>query len=476
MRQPVVHKVEKGRTCPHECTYYKGDLEVKIRLPEKVKFIIDVLEERGFEAYIVGGCVRDFILARNPMDWDITTSARPEQIKSIFRRTVDTGLKHGTVTVLIGDDQYELTTYRSDGQHTAGCRPSLTANTSGLSDDLCRRDFTINAMAYNDRSGLIDLHGGMADLQRKVIRCVGKADERFREDPLRVLRAVRFSAQLGFDIEENTWYSIASHADALRKVSAERIQAEMTKLLESPHPEKWGELYQLGITAVIMPEFDRCMETPQEDPHHWYNVGEHTLLVLSSIPSDRVLRLAALLHDIGKPPVRFHDSLGRDHFSGHERKGAEIARDIMRRFRFDHNTEEKVVRLVYFHGLRPSADPREVRRAVYKIGRELFPAFLQLQWADDQGKSLYKRDEDLRRISDVACLYEEILRAGQCLAVKDLRINGHDLLAMGISGREVGEILNAALSEVIDEPEKNEREWLLSFARKYHSDPGEGSR
>ena len=447
---------------------------MKIRLPEKVKFIIDVMEERGYEAYVTGGCVRDFILARNPKVWDITTSARPDQIKSIFRRTVDTGLKSGTVTVLIGDDQYELTTFGSEGQQAAGSR--LTAKSSSLTDDLSKRDFTINAMAYNDRSGLIDLHGGMADLQRKVIRCVGRADERFREDPLRVVRAVRLSAQLGFKIEENTWYSIATHADALRRVSGERIQTEITKLLESPHPEKWGELYQLGVTAVIMPEFDRCMETPQEDPHHWYNVGEHTLLVLSSIPSDRVLRLAALLHNIGKPPVRFHDSLGRDHFSGHERKGAEIARDIMRRFKFDHDTEEKVVRLVHFHDLRPAADPREVRRAIHKVGRELFPALLQLQWADDLGKSMYKREEDLRRLADVARLYEEILKAGQCLEVKDLRMNVHDLLAMGISEEETGEILNAALSEVLDEPKRNERVWLLSFAQKYRSGPGAGSR
>ncbi|MDO4805246.1 MAG: HD domain-containing protein [Lachnospiraceae bacterium] len=443
---------------------------MKLRLPEKVKYIIERLEEHGFEAFAVGGCVRDSILARDPKDWDITTSARPEQVKGLFRRTVDTGLKHGTVTVLLGDDQYEVTTYRIDGAYEDGRHPLTVTYTANLADDLLRRDFTINAMAYNDRCGLVDMHGGMADLQRKVIRCVGLADERFDEDALRIMRAVRFSAQLNFTIEEDTRRSVASHAQNLKKISAERIQMEIVKLLTSPHPEKWADLYELGITAIILPEFDRCMETPQETPHHWYNVGEHTLLVLGAVSDNKVLRLAALLHDIGKPEVRFHDSLGRDHFKGHDRKGAEMARDIMRRLKFDNDTTDKVVQLVLYHDYRPLPEPAAVRRAVYKIGKELFPLYLELQWADYHAQSLYKREEKKERILAVSRIYEEILREDDCLSLKDLKMNGNDLLAMGIRGKEIGAILDAALSEVLDDPDRNEREWLLAFAKKWHED------
>ena len=441
---------------------------MKLRLPEKVKVIIETLEANGFEAYAVGGCVRDSILARQPQDWDITTSARPEQVKRVFRRTVDTGLKHGTVTVLIDDEQFEVTTYRIDGEYEDGRHPLQVTFTPNLGDDLMRRDFTINAMAYNDSVGLVDLYGGMMDLQKKVIRCVGNPDERFDEDALRIMRAVRFSAQLNFGIEERTWYSIASHAENLRKISAERIQTEIVKLLVSPHPEMWAELYQLGITAVVMPEFDRCMETPQETPHHWYNVGEHTMHVLSGVPADKVLRLAALMHDFGKPDVRFRDSLGRDHFNGHDRRGAEMAGDIMRRLKFDNDTTEKVCRLILYHDYRPPAEPKAVRRAVYKVGRDLFPQYLQLQWADYHAQSLYKRKEKTERVAETARIYEEILRQEDCLSLKELKINGNDLLAMGIKGKAIGQILNAALSEVLDDPARNERAWLLVFAENYY--------
>lgn len=442
---------------------------MRLRLPEKVKHIIDTLEENGFEAFAVGGCVRDSILARDPKDWDITTSARPEQVKALFRRTVDTGLKHGTVTVLLGDDQYEVTTYRIDGDYEDGRHPKEVTFTSELREDLLRRDFTINAMAYNDRLGLVDLYGGMDDLQKRIIRCVGNADARFEEDALRIMRAVRFSAQLDFTIEEETRRSAASHAGNLRMISAERIQMEMVKLLESPHPEKWEELYELGITSVILPEFDRCMDTPQETPHHFYNVGEHTMMVLKAVPEDRVLRLAALLHDIGKPEVRFRDSLGRDHFNGHDKKSAEMTRDIMRRLKFDNDTTGKVVQLVLYHDYRPLPEPAAVRRAIYKIGKDLFPRYLQLQWADYHAQSLYRRQEKTDRILAVSRLYEEIMREEDCLSLKDLKMNGNDLLAMGIRGKEIGEILDAALSEVLDDPRRNERNALLAFAEEFHA-------
>ena len=435
---------------------------MKLLLPPKVKMILGILSENGYEAYAVGGCVRDSILARNPSDWDITTSAKPEDVSRIFHRTVGTGLKHGTVTVLIGDEQFEVTTYRG----TAG--PS-EENASDLVQDLLHRDFTINAMAYNDKSGLVDIVGGMNDLQRKVIRCVGAADDRFDEDPLRILRAFRFAAETGFSIDRNTADRIPYFADRLRNVSGERIRDELVKILVSRNPEYWMELYKTGITAAVMPEFDLCMETPQNTPHHFYDVGTHTVKTLMAIEPDRILRLTMLMHDFGKPAMRFHDRLGRDHFKGHAAKSADIARDIMKRLRFDRETINKVCKLIYYHDYRPEPDPKAVRKAVYLIGPELFPLYIKVQWADNCGKSLYKRKEKQERVTRVARVYEQIMAEKPCLSRKELAINGEDLRELGIRGRETGDILESALLMVLDEPEMNNREVLLKYASDLHT-------
>ena len=248
-----------------------------INLPEKVKYIIDRITQAGYEAYAVGGCIRDSVLGREPDDWDITTSARPQQVKELFRRTVDTGIAHGTVTVMLDKEGFEVTTYRIDGEYEDHRHPREVQFTSRLVEDLQRRDFTINAMAYNDISGLVDAFDGLGDIRRGVIRCVGCAEERFEEDALRILRALRFSAQLGYSIEEETEQAIRGLAPSLRAISAERIQTELVKLLTSPHPDYLRQAYDMGVTAVILPELDRCMETPQNHPHHCYTVGEHIL-------------------------------------------------------------------------------------------------------------------------------------------------------------------------------------------------------
>ena len=435
---------------------------MKLLLPPKVKMILGILSENGYEAYVVGGCVRDSILAKNPSDWDITTSAKPEDVSRIFHRTVGTGLKHGTVTVLIGDEQFEVTTYRG----TAG--PS-EENASDLVQDLLHRDFTVNAMAYNDKSGLVDIVDGMNDLQRKVIRCVGEPDDRFDEDPLRILRAFRFAAETGFSIDRNTADRIPYFADRLRNVSGERIRDELVKILVSRNPEYWMELYKTGITAAVMPEFDLCMETPQNTPHHFYDVGTHTVKTLMAIEPDRILRLTMLMHDFGKPAMRFHDRLGRDHFKGHAAKSADIARDIMKRLRFDRETINKVCKLIYYHDYRPEPDPKAVRKAVYLIGPELFPLYIKVQWADNCGKSLYKRKEKQERVTRVARVYEQIMAEKPCLSRKELAINGEDLRELGIRGRETGDILESALLMVLDEPEMNNREVLLKYASDLHT-------
>ena len=281
--------------------------EIQIILPEQVSFIINTLNQAGFEAYAVGGCVRDSIMGRVPDDWDITTSADPQQVKKLFRRTIDTGIQHGTVTVMLQKTGYEVTTYRIDGEYEDNRHPKEVIFTKSLEEDLKRRDFTVNAMAYHPGEGLVDLFDGIGDMEKKCIRCVGQAEERFSEDALRMMRGVRFSAQFGYRIEEQTREAIRKLRENLRNVSAERIRVELVKLLVSPHPDYLRIACDLGITKVILPEFDVCMETPQHNPHHCYSVGEHTLEGLKAVRADKVLRLAMLLHDIGKPLTKTTD-------------------------------------------------------------------------------------------------------------------------------------------------------------------------
>ncbi len=278
-----------------------------IDAPISVMKIIETLEQAGFEAYAVGGCVRDSLLGRNPSDWDITTSARPEQVKALFSHTIDTGIRHVTVTVMLEHVGYEVTTYRIDGEYEDSRHPKEVIFTPLLTEDLKRRDFTINAMAWNPRAGIIDEFGGMEDLDEGIIRCVGSPEERFSEDALRMMRAVRFSAQLGYEIEPATKAAIRKLAPNLTHVSAERIQVELVKLVESMHPDYLRVAYETGITRVVLPEFDLCMETEQHNPHHCYTVGEHMLHSMLAVSSNRYLRLAMLLHDIAKPEKKKTD-------------------------------------------------------------------------------------------------------------------------------------------------------------------------
>jgi len=435
-------------------------------MPNSARLVINKLAEQGYEAYVVGGCVRDSILGRHPDDWDVTTNAQPCEIKKVFARTVDTGIAHGTVTVLIGSEAVEVTTYRIDGEYTDNRRPDSVEFTSRLSDDLKRRDFTINAMAYNDQEGLIDIFGGEADLKAQIVRCVGDAKERFSEDALRILRAVRFAAQLGFSIEDETKAAISELAGSLSNISAERIQIEIIKLLVSPRPEIWGLVWELGITKVIMSEFDVMMETEQDNPHHMYNVGEHTLKVLANVRADKVLRIAALLHDIGKPARRTTDSAGINHFKGHSEMGVTMARDFLKRLKFDNDTTNNVLRLIKWHDLRLQADERLVRSAIYRMGDDIFPYFIELQYADTMGKSTYGREAKLKLNADLRTLYTKIKTEQQCISLKDLAINGKDLVALGIKrGPVMGELLRTALEQVLEDPQRNTKECLLSYIK-----------
>ena len=439
-----------------------------IQLPEKVKFIIDTIMEAGYEAYAVGGCIRDSILLRKPSDWDITTSASPYQVKELFRRTLDTGIKHGTVTVMLDKEGFEVTTYRIDGEYEDGRHPKEVTFTRNLTEDLKRRDFTINAMAYNEKDGLVDIFGGLEDIRCKMIRCVGDPVERFSEDALRMMRAVRFSAQLGYRIEEETSNAIRVLAPDLKKISAERIQTELVKLLTSPHADYLRMAYETGITKVVLPEFDLCMITEQKNPHHCYTVGEHTLVAMQAVRADKVLRLAMLFHDMGKPLCVTTDEEGIDHFHGHPSASEEIAGNVLHRLKFDNDTIYMVKKLVKYHDQYIEPQPKNVRRAIRKMGEDVFPLLLEVKEADVQAQSDFLREKKEKNLKDVRDVYQRILEEKQCVSLKTLAINGKDLIDQtGMKpGKELGEVLNELLDLVTEDPARNTREYLLKAAKE----------
>lgn len=443
-------------------------MQGEIKLPQKVQRIIEALEYGGYEAYAVGGCIRDSLLGRIPEDWDITTSAKPEEVKRIFNRTVDTGIQHGTVTVLLENEGFEVTTYRIDGKYEDGRHPKEVKFTPNLKEDLKRRDFTVNAMAYSEKEGLVDLFDGTGDLMRGLIRCVGDAKERFTEDALRMMRAVRFGAQLGFSIEKNTKEAIRELAPSLSKISGERIQTELVKLLVSDNPQEVRTLYETGLTAVFLPEFDAMMVTGQNNPHHKYTVGEHTIVSLKHVRGDKVLRLAMLFHDVAKPLCITTDEEGIHHFHGHPGVGSEITRKILKRLKFDNDTIQRVSALVAGHDDNPPATLRNVRRAMVRIGLEEFPDIFEVKRADILAQSSYRQQEKLTYLKEFESCYREIKRKRQCLSIKELAVNGRDLIDLGIpAGPGLGGILKKLLEIVLEDPEKNTKEYLLDRAKEY---------
>lgn len=447
---------------------------IQIRLPEKVKQILDRLASHGYEAYAVGGCIRDSLLGRMPKDWDITTSALPAQVKDLFARTVDTGLMHGTVTVMVGKDGFEVTTYRIDGEYTDGRHPKEVIFTPSLLEDLKRRDFTINAMAYREQDGLVDAFGGAEDLAAGIIRCVGNPLDRFGEDALRMMRAVRFAAQLDFQIEGQTQEAIRRLAPDLTRISAERIQTELVKLVVSPHPEYMRQLYALGISKVVLPEFDQMMETKQNHPHHCRNVGEHTIAAMQQIAPDKTLRLAMLFHDIAKPQCKTTDADGTDHFYGHPAQSAALAEKILRRLKFDCATMDAVCGLVYWHDYNPKLNRAKVRRAIVKCGKEQYPALFAVKRADILAQSSYQRAEKLAYVDHYEKLYNTVIKERDCISLKQLAVHGRDILSLGVGqGRQVGEILKMLLELVIEDPDKNEYAYLMQAARDYLDQSGD---
>lgn len=478
-----------------------------INLPEKVNTIIEALLAHGYEAYAVGGCVRDSLLGREADDWDITTSASPYEVKELFRRTIDTGIQHGTVTVMLDKEGFEVTTYRIDGEYEDGRHPKEVLFTKNLEEDLKRRDFTINAMAYNEQTGLVDIFGGIKDLENGIIRCVGVARERFEEDALRILRAYRFSAQLGFEIDAETRRAASVLAGNLKKISAERIRTELTKLLLSKNPDRLVWAMEDGITPEFLPEWDRMFQTSQNNPNHLYNVGEHTLLVIRLIGDSEwqraflgqllaeklrageclteqlpevfaekkwskkeltMLRYAALLHDVAKPLLKKQKENGEEHFPGHAKESAVLARELMHRLKFDNETTDMVVRLVAAHDeYEYEKTPAGMRKLMHRLGPDMMELLWELQLADVLAQHPDGLCVKLDVLATAKRLHKEVLLRGDCVSLKMLAVNGRDLIALGVTpGKEIGEKLTALLEEVLEHPELNERETLLGLLEK----------
>lgn len=479
---------------------------MKINMPEKVNFIIGKLAEAGFEGYAVGGCVRDSILGRAPKDWDITTNASPEEVKQLFRRTIDTGIEHGTVTIMLDKEGFEVTTYRIDGKYEDNRHPSEVTFARNLADDLLRRDFTINAMAYNDTEGVVDLFGGIEDLDKGVLRAVGNPMERFKEDALRIMRAVRFSAELGFDIEQETFQAMKCFTPNLAGISAERIRVELQKLIMGPYPEKIKLAVDAGITDVVFPEWNEAEKTGQENDHHIYNVADHTIESIKVIhklismhdgdagvtagvdiacqkvnvsdlvdydftqKEKQILCLTMLLHDIGKPYTKSFKE-GKAHFYGHQQLSSEMSVEILRRLKYDNETIGMVKVLILHHDDRfrykwepGSSDARKLAR---KIGMDAVRLLIPVQYADALAQAPHCFEKSLEQIERMKVLCDEIREKKQCVALKDLAVSGKDLIAMGVpAGPELGRILERLLDRVIEEPDYNNYEKLMKLAEE----------
>ena len=451
----------------------------RIQIPRDAERILEELETAGFQAYVVGGCVRDSLMGRIPKDWDITTSAEPQDVKRIFRNTYDTGIEHGTVSVRFGTEIYEVTTFRVDGVYTDHRRPDTVQYTGSLREDLKRRDFTMNAMAYHPRTGVVDLFQGQEDLRAGRIRCVGDARERFEEDALRMLRAYRFAARFGFEIEENTERAIREKAPLLANVSRERVREEMEQLLVSEHPEALRELAASGLMAQIIPEWMESVGVPQKNRYHCYTVEEHTIRTVAETPAVRVVRWAALLHDIAKPRCRVTDAAGIDHFTGHPEMGAEMADGILRRLKFDNAAREAIVLAVRMHDTDPPETDVQMRQLLSVLPDGFYPYLEALQRADALAHSVQSREESLRKLERAHALYETVLERGECVKLADLAVGGRDLMEIGYPrGRMIGTVLNLLLQQVLEKPQVNNKELLLQVAaqlkEKIGTDPEGG--
>ena len=433
--------------------------------PVAVDKVLACLENAGFEAYAVGGCVRDLMRGKTPDDWDMTTSARPEEVMALFApHAIPTGLQHGTVTVRQDGESFEITTFRADGAYTDNRHPDEVRFSTDLREDLCRRDFTVNAMAMDRRGKLIDPFGGQDDLQKGIIRCVGKADRRFAEDALRIMRGLRFAAVMGFAIEEDTARSIRKNRERLRNIAIERILVEMDKLLCG---ENAGQILLdfPEVFGVFLPEILPCVGFDQHSRYHCYTVWEHIVRSVEAVPSDSVLRWAMLLHDIGKPACFTVDERGEGHFYGHDGISADMAADICHRLRMDKQRSARIELLVRRHGPNLPENKRGMLRLLNAIGEEALQQLIAVKRADNmaQAAAFRSRQEEIDRQEQ---LLQRILDERPCFTLQQLAVDGRDMMTLGLQGKAIGEMLHTLLQRVLDGQLPNEREVLLRWAEE----------
>lgn len=424
-----------------------------IQIPEYALFVVERLEQLGYEAYVVGGCVRDSLLGIPPKDWDVCTNATPQEVLRAFRKhpVIKTGLKHGTVTVMIDKEPIEVTTFRIDGEYSDNRHPDKVIFVSRVEEDLARRDFTINAMAYNPTRGLVDAFGGREDLSAGLIRCVREPDARFNEDGLRIMRALRFAARFDFGIESETAFSIRRNRHLLENVSVERIYKELKGILVGK-----GVLNMLlafpDVMAIIMPEFSSSFGFEQHTPYHKYDVWTHTAHAVQAVPADETLRLAMLLHDIGKPSCFTRDETGTGHFYGHPEVSARMAHDILTRLKSDNATLDRVVTLVREHDTPFPTSRAGMRRYIGRLGTDTIEQLFDIKRADHAAQSDYEQDHKKIELRQAALLIDELMEEEHAFTIKDLHINGRTLMNLGVpSGPQLGSILKKLLSEVQDD-------------------------
>lgn len=435
-------------------------------LPPQVNTAISMLYAAGYEAFLVGGAVRDYVRDNSPAkDWDITTNALPAQVESVFSgyHLIETGLKHGTVTVVIDHEPIEITTYRIDGDYSDHRHPDSVHFTRSLKEDLERRDFTMNALAYSPQKGIVDLVGGRKDIEDGIVRCVGDPNHRFQEDGLRMLRALRFASVYGMAIEAETASAIHRNKELLKGIAAERIQVELTKMLCGKGVTKVLEEFS-DVIAIPIPEILPMFHFEQRNPHHDKDVWDHTIAVIESITPEPVLRWAALLHDIGKPSCFSLAEEGIGHFFGHSDQSTSMAESILSRLRFDNASKEQIVRLVRYHDMPITADRKPIKRLLSKHGEDATRQLIELHKADTLGQSDICRHR-IAIFEEVSQMINEILQEESCFTLKDLAANGHDMMTLGFQGPTIGRVLQECLDAVLDEQIPNEHEALMAFAK-----------
>ena len=441
---------------------------MKIEIPKNVRFILNKLEENNYDAYIVGGCVRDSLIGKTPNDWDICTSALPQDILRVFQgfNTFDAGIKHGTVSLVLEKEVYEITTFRIDGEYSDNRHPESVEFTNDIVKDLSRRDFTVNALAYNEKNGLVDPFGGVEDLKYKAIRCVGDPIKRFEEDALRVMRALRFAAVYDMPIEKGTANAIFSCAHLLNNIAVERIAEEFNKLACGVNCEYILRRFR-DVFAEFIPEIKVMFDYDQNTKHHNKTLWRHTTCAMTLIDSDPILRITMLFHDIGKPLACTKDEEGASHFKDHPKFSAAMAETILNRLKYPKSFIDTCVTLILFHDVRFSDNKKQIKRMINKIGVENMELLFKVQYADFMAQSMYKREEKLHKYKLSTQAFKEIIENQECFSLKQLNVNGHDLIHIGITdGKKIGEILKKLLSEVIDGKIENDKQLLSERAKE----------